>query len=362
VRVEAAAGHAGGGERGLERAAEPPPDLGKVLDGGQGPGDPLVVEGAGLEPVVRRAQLVRRERVEHLAPAVQHAHVRPEELVHGTGEEVGLHGPDVDREVGRGVDGVHVGQRPRLVGAAHELDHRVDRAHSVGRPAERDELRPPVERGVERLDVQGDVLGADVHDPHRDPPVRRSAAPRADVRLVIEARDHDLVARLHRRGDRPGNVHGERGHVGAELDLGRIGRVEEVRQRRVGVLEHGVAPPRRQEGALVVRVGLAVVAHDGVDHGVRDLGAARAVEQGHGSSVLLDGEGGKAGAQRLDIELGHGSPHDSGRIDAIAGGTGRAPVQRAGLRWVVTSCPAGSRAGRRPRAPIVALSINRQME
>ena len=243
-----------------ERRPEPPPDLGDVLDRRERPGDPLVVEGPGLEPVVGRQQLVGRQRVEHVGTAVEHADVGPEELVDRAGEEVGADGLDVDREVGRRVDGVDVGQRPGLVGAADELGDRVDRADGVGRPAEGDEPRAPVEHRVERLDVERHVVRADVDGADREPAIRRRAAPRADVRLVVEARDHDLVAGLQRRGDRARDVHRERRHVGAELDLRRVGRVEQVRQRGVRVVEDGVAPLRGQERPVVVRVRLAVVA------------------------------------------------------------------------------------------------------
>ena len=126
------------------------PTVGDVLDRRERPGDPLVVERPGLEPVVgghaacRSAARRGRSRA-----AVEHADVRPEELVDRAGEEVRADGLDVDRQVGRGVDRVDVGQRAGLVGAPHELGDRVDRADGVGRPAERDELRPLVEDRVE---------------------------------------------------------------------------------------------------------------------------------------------------------------------------------------------------------------------
>ena len=51
----------------------------------------------------------------------------------------------------------------------------------------------------------------------------------------------------------------------------------------------------------------AVVVRDGVDHALRDLRAARAVEEGDGPAVLLAGEGRELGAQGIDIERGHRS-------------------------------------------------------
>ena len=112
------------GNRPANDAPNRAPHLGDVLDRRERAGDPLVVQGPGLEPVVGRQELVRRQRVEDLGPPVEHAGVRAEELVDGAGEEVGADGLDVDREVGRGVHGVDVGQRAGLVGTPDELGRR----------------------------------------------------------------------------------------------------------------------------------------------------------------------------------------------------------------------------------------------
>ena len=294
------------GERARVRRAVALPHLGDVLDRREGPGDPLVVERPGLEPVAGRPELVRRQRVERLGPPVQHADVRPEELVDRAGEEVRPDGLDVDRQVRRGVDRVDVGQRARLVRAPHELADRVDRPDRVRGPAERDELRPAVEDRVERLEVERDVVAPDPDRPDREPAVRGDAQPRPDVRLVVEPRDDELVARLHARGDRARDVHRERRHVRAELDLVRARRVEQVRERRVRLVEDRVGPLGRGERAAVVRVrGPVVVAHR-LDHGVRDLRAARAVEERHRPPLVLEGEGGEPGAQGVDVERRHG--------------------------------------------------------
>ena len=206
---------------------------------------------------------------------------------------------------GRGVDGVDVRERPRLVRPADQLRDRVDRPDRVRRPAEGDEPRPLVEDRVEALEVQGDVVGADVDRAQLEAAVGGHAPPGSHVRLVVERGHDDPVAGLERRRERPGDMHRQRRHVRAELDLLRVGGVDEVREGRVGVGDQRVAAARGQELAAVVGVRRAVVLDDRVDHRLRDLRAARAVEQRDRDAVLLDREGREPGAQRLDVELGH---------------------------------------------------------
>ena len=72
---------------------------------------------------MRRAHLVGADLLEQLAAAVEHADVRPEELVGGAGNEVTANGVQVDRAVGSELDGVHVADRSRL---ACQPRHRLD--------------------------------------------------------------------------------------------------------------------------------------------------------------------------------------------------------------------------------------------
>ena len=101
------------------------------------------------------------------------------------------------------------------------------------------------------------------------------------------------------------DVEGERRHVVAELDLVRARGAEEVGHGRVGLVGHRVAELARRERATAVGVGVREVVADGVDHALRDLGAAGAVEERNGPTVLLTGEGRELGAQGIDIEGGH---------------------------------------------------------
>jgi hypothetical protein len=97
----------------------------------------------------------------------------------------------------------------------------------------------------------------------------------------------------------------QRGHVRAELDLRCVRRAEQVGHRLVGLVDRRVAPAAGQEGAVVVRVRRPVIGRDRLDDRFGDLRAAGAVEQRDGPAVLLDGEGGKTAAERLDVEGGH---------------------------------------------------------
>ena len=80
-----------------------------------------------------------------------------------------------------------------------------------------------------------------------------------------------------------------------------------------------VAPPARQERAVVVRVRGPVVVADRGDHRLRDLGPARPVEEGDRPAAVLDREGRELAPQRLDVERGHGRiPLGDGRMDGTA--------------------------------------------
>src|SRR5919202_1182910 len=151
-------------------------------------GDALVVLGAGFEPVRdvvwRRFHLVDAHGFEEVALYDRRAHVRPEELVGGAGEEVGAQSVTVHGDVRGGVHGIHRDERAGLVGQPGYGGYVGDRADGVRRQANGDELGLIVDRPFYIVRVEGERLGVDP-----DPPYPRlffggGEEPRVHVRAV----------------------------------------------------------------------------------------------------------------------------------------------------------------------------------
>ena len=103
--------------------------------------------------------------------------------------------------------------------------------------------------------------------------------PRRDVAVVVETRDEDLVAGDERAAQRACEREVERRHVLSEDRL--LGpAAEEARGGGMCLLDELVAASAGGERAAEVRVRLAEVRADRVDHGLRALRAARRVEVG----------------------------------------------------------------------------------
>ena len=106
----------------------------------------------------------------------------------------------------------------------------------------------------------------------------RELEPRGDVGVVVELRREDLVAGPQLPADRAGEREVERRHVLSEHDL--LGRAaEEPRAGEPGFGDERIASHARLERPAEVRVRLAQIAGDRVDHGIRHLRAARPVEE-----------------------------------------------------------------------------------
>jgi hypothetical protein len=99
------------------------------------------------------------------------------------------------------------------------------------RRADRHELRAGRDGGLERA---GDELArgrVEPHGPDRDAALDGERAPGVRVGVVVELRDHDLVAGAPRAAERAREVVRQRRHVRPERDL--LGRAaEEVGERR----------------------------------------------------------------------------------------------------------------------------------
>src|SRR5581483_157583 len=151
------------------------------------------------------------------------------------------------------------------------------RADGVGREREGDDARAVAELALEVVEVERRVV-VDVGEADDEAAVARELEPRRHVRVVVELRADDLVACGQIAGDRAGEREAERRHVRAEHDLGRVA-AEEARGREPRAGDHCLAAAARLEVPAEVRVRLAQVAGDRVDHLVRHLRPAGAVEE-----------------------------------------------------------------------------------
>jgi hypothetical protein len=201
------------------------------------------------------------------------------------------------------------------VGSGHDLPHRIDRPHGIARIPDRDQPRSRPELGLEILEVERDVVLVDVDRPHGHVPVGGHGAPRGHVGFVVQGRDHDLVTRLEGCSDRPSDVERQGRHVVAELDLLGARGTEEVGDRRMRLADHVVAEVAGRERAAGIGIHVAVVLGDRVDDPLRHLRPAGPVEERHGATVLLAGEGREFGPQGIDVEPGHGP---SGRRQTVS--------------------------------------------
>lgn len=119
--------------------------------------------------------------------------------------------------------------------------------------------------------------------------------------MVIQLGDYHLVAGAPGPAERPREVEGEGRHVGAEGDLLRR-RVEKLRQRFPGTGQHPIGFLAGRVGPMCIGVVVQEVVVDGFNHRQRHLGAAGAIEVGHGAPALDPAQGGKL---RSDAVQGH---------------------------------------------------------
>ena len=204
--------------------------------------------------------------------------MRAEELVRRADQHVHVPGGDVDRPVRPVVHRVRPGQRARAVRELDDPAHVRRGAHRVGRDRERHDPRPLGELPLEVRVVEREIV-VDLDEADDDAEVVGELEPGRDVRVVVELRHEHLVARAQRprEGAREEEVEG--GHARAERDL-LVRAAEEVPRPPARVRDELVGAVGRLVRRADVGVRLAQVAGDRVDHLVRALRAARAVEEG----------------------------------------------------------------------------------
>src|SRR6266480_861116 len=259
--------------------------------------------------VETRLSMLLTPYIVQLRLSVREPQVRSVELVRRADQDVGPRGCDVDWAVRPVVDGVDPRDGAGLVRELGHAGHVHERADRVRGPREGDNAGAVGQLRGEILEVERRVI-TDVREANDQAEVVRELQPRRDVPVVIEPRHDDLVSLAPFTGGRPGKGEVERRHVGAEDHLVRRAADEGCgRESRVG--DEPLRTPARLVGAADVRVRLAQVGRDRVDYLVRNLCAARAVEEGE---IALEGR--KACPSGTDVErdYAHGPTLATDRI------------------------------------------------
>ena len=313
---------------------------GEVRVGG---GPPLETFGHGVR---RGGELVRPEGLQQSWVRDDHPDVRARPLVGAGRVEVRPESGDVDRGVRRGVHAVDVGQRADIVGQGGDRPHVGPRAEDVARRRNRDQPGPFRQQRAVLRDRELTRRYVDFGPAHRDVGPGGGLNPRADVRVVVQPGDHDLVAGPPCVGQRAGQPVGQRGHVRAEDDALRVAAHE------VG---HGLAAAGHDgAGALAGREGPARVADpgpgrggDGLDDCLGHLCPGGAVQVGVPVAERRIG-----GAHRFYVK-GHGahaSTSDGNALGRTERGraTGATGAERERAKVRETGRAQGSQSGSRP--------------
>ena len=242
-----------------------------------------MLQRAVLEPaphrVVRgRPHLVRPQALQEVALPEGHPHVRPEELVRRAEENVHVPARGVDRAVRAVVDGVRPRERADSVREVDDPRHIRRRADRIGGDREGDHARPAGELRLEVVDVQREVV-VHARKTNDDAEVLREREPRRDVGIMVEPGADDLVSVPQRSPERASEQEVERRHALPEGDLARLA-LQEAAGGGVRALDQLDGVQARLVRRADVRVVLAQVARDRVDHLVRALRPAWSVEEG----------------------------------------------------------------------------------
>ncbi len=168
---------------------------------------------------------------------------------------------------------------------------------------ERDDARARAEQPQIGVEVD-DALPVDRRDADLRAGLCREELPGHDVRVVLELRDDDLVARREPRAAMGLRDEVDRlGRPAHEHDLGDGGGVHEAPHLLARTLvERGRLLRQRVHAAVHVGMVRAGVPGHRVDHRGGLLGGRRIVEIGEGVAVDAAGEHGKVRADALDVE------------------------------------------------------------
>ena len=174
-----------------------------------------------------------------------------------------------------GVDDEQRAHRARQAARQREVIHRAER---VRRRADGEQLGAGRDLGGHVVRVEHTTGGVEPHFAD-DGAALLEPQPRPAIRFVVELRDEYLVTGLERGADGAGQGEVERRHVLAERDALRAGCAEKAGDPFAGEMHPAVHLPRWRKIAMRVDVAGVVAVHHRLDHGVRYLAAARAVEK-----------------------------------------------------------------------------------
>ena len=257
--------------------------------------------------------------------------MRPEPLVGRGDQRIAAERPEIDGMVRRRVHGVDVDAGARRVREPRHGRHVGHRADDVARRGERHPPRALREHRGHRVGLHRQPLGVRLDDAQRRTRPLRRELPRADVRVVVEAGDDELVAGTQPAGDRAGEAEGQRAHARSEHDALGVG-AEQRADRGARVVGHRPRPSRGRERSAVVRERAAgeVLSRRG-DRRVYGLGAAWGVE-----ARPAVAEAGEAGAVETHprILLRTREPRTTAGFSAAMAGPGFEPgnSERFGLQ------------------------------
>ena len=270
-----------------------------------------MAEGARLETMARRhlqrrPYPVGRQGARQVAAHGGDAEMRPEELVGGGQQHVGVETGPVYASVRRQVHAVDPHQCAGVVRRGRQASGIRDRAQRVRRERERDHARAPCDQCLHGIDAERAVARIQARRADGQAAVAGDEQPGRDVRVVVELGDDDLVARLERPRHRVREQEVDRGRVGAEHDL-FLGAAQEIRRCQVSVVHELLAVDRGHERAAEVRVGAQEIVGHRAGHGIGRLRAPGPVEIDRRKAVHLPAQGGEARADRREVEtLVHG--------------------------------------------------------
>ena len=178
---------------------------------------------------------------------------------------------DVDRHVRHGLGRVDEHDRAHRMRAGDDLRQRHDRADRVRDVRQREQLDAG-QQLVEVVELQL-AVGVGGDEAQARSGLRRQQLPRHEIRMMLELRGQDRVARPEvpeapRKRDQVDRF----GRVARPYDLGRVGGVDEAGDLRARRLE-GVGGAGRQlvNAAMDVRVIVLVIVDERVDHRARLL-------------------------------------------------------------------------------------------